>query len=277
MAIFHIVSKSQIALSVLMASTAITGDSLLRIAHHDTLRAISDSVTHGVIGGLSWLVVANHYDMKKGILDSLLCAFISSAIDVDHFIAARSFSIKARLFLSFTSRFFLIKRRAVTAKLSLMCSDAVKLPSRPFLHSTSLTISTCVCLLLLLQSIQLSASSHAHLERLVWLCITAFLSHHIRDGNRRGIWLWPLPFGPKYKMYSTPPIPKALYIGMLIFLPHIISFLYTPYSGDVLSSKGFVHWVHCSSGKMTQFQWPSSDWHSTHGELRQSGPVIFIS
>ena len=47
-----------------------------------------------------------------------------------------------------------------------------------------------------------------------WMIFGSFLSHHIRDGNRRGLWFW--PFG------STPPIPYNLYLTACMALPYFI-------------------------------------------------------
>nr|CAD7392037.1 unnamed protein product [Timema cristinae] len=55
------------------------------------------------------------------------------------------------------------------------------------------------------------------LVRIAWLVLAALLSHHIRDGTRRGLWMW--PFG------STPTIPYSLYVGAMMALPHIIGFV----------------------------------------------------
>lgn len=44
--------------------------------------------------------------------------------------------------------------------------------------------------------------------------VVAVISHHLRDGNRRGLWFW--PFG------STPPLPYWLYISCTVALPFFI-------------------------------------------------------
>jgi len=46
----------------------------------------------------------------------------------------------------------------------------------------------------------------------------AWLSHHVRDAVRRGMWFY--PFG------STPPLPKAVYLATIILLPLLMSILY---------------------------------------------------
>lgn len=54
-------------------------------------------------------------------------------------------------------------------------------------------------------------------QKVALLIFTAFLSHHIRDAHRRGIWF--CPFG------STPPISKWCYISITCLLPHVIYLL----------------------------------------------------
>jgi hypothetical protein len=49
--------------------------------------------------------------------------------------------------------------------------------------------------------------------------IIAFVTHHLRDANRRGIWF--APFG------STPPLPDFLYISLVLVTPYVIR-LITP-------------------------------------------------
>ena len=47
------------------------------------------------------------------------------------------------------------------------------------------------------------------------IALTAVLSHHIRDANRRGLWFW--PFG------STPPIvPDILYMTLISMIPLLV-------------------------------------------------------
>nr|CAD7259557.1 unnamed protein product [Timema shepardi] len=87
--------------------------------------------------------------------------------------------------------------------------DAVGLNSRPFLHCTSVPLTICVVVIVLSHVLGWST-----LVRITWLVLAALLSHHIRDGTRRGLWMW--PFG------STPIIPYSLYVGAMMALPHII-------------------------------------------------------
>lgn len=86
--------------------------------------------------------------------------------------------------------------------------DAMHLNHRPFLHCTSLVLAICV--LMWCYSYYMKSRC---LEQLAWMTVAAGISHHIRDGTRRGLWF--CPFG------STPPIPYNLYVGTLTVFPYI--------------------------------------------------------
>lgn len=51
-----------------------------------------------------------------------------------------------------------------------------------------------------------------------YMLMLAFTSHHIRDGNRRGLWLY--PFG------HTPPINKYIYVLLLSILPFFFGYFF---------------------------------------------------
>lgn len=81
------------------------------------IRALMDNSIHGMIGLGSWLLVS-YPSLSRELLIS---AFISSIIDIDHFIAAKSFRVQ----------------------------DAVSLQQRPFLHNSLLMIFINVGLFLI--------------------------------------------------------------------------------------------------------------------------------
>jgi hypothetical protein len=63
-----------------------------RVNRSDSLRALVDSCGHGTIAFLSWLAVAGLN--RRGVFESLLCAVFACAIDSDHFIMAKSSTLK---------------------------------------------------------------------------------------------------------------------------------------------------------------------------------------
>lgn len=96
----------QTYLTILLGSTAIAGDFLVERTKNKVQKAIFDNATHATIGGLSWFLLA--FSLKKSntksyhnfsdtlLFDTFLCTLISSFIDLDHFVAARSLQLKVR-------------------------------------------------------------------------------------------------------------------------------------------------------------------------------------
>ncbi|KAL5020477.1 hypothetical protein ScPMuIL_003369 [Solemya velum] len=102
------------------------------------------------------------------------------AIDLDHFVAAKSLRLK----------------------------DALSLTARPPLHSTTFVLATALSVWLLSYVFY-----DKPLKKLSLILAVAWLSHHARDGTRRGLWFQ--PFG------STPSLPMWLYMGTVSILPLI--------------------------------------------------------
>ncbi|XP_078577365.1 transmembrane protein 267-like [Branchiostoma floridae x Branchiostoma japonicum] len=174
--------KSTIS-SVLLGGFCVAADRALRwkpISHHTLLRALTDNSAHGLVGLWSWGIVCGART-RHNILQTLLCGLLASLVDADHFIAARSLQLK----------------------------DALTLPARPPFHATSLLLSTAFTIWVLLKIMDWKA-----LHLLPWICTVAWLSHHIRDGTRRGLWFPPIG--------STPPIPDWMYIGLIVLLPNVV-------------------------------------------------------
>jgi hypothetical protein len=70
---------------------------------HNTLsedvRAVVDNLTHGAIGLLTWHIVTAHLadlSFTARLSEVMLCGLLASAIDLDHFAAARSFRIQVQ-------------------------------------------------------------------------------------------------------------------------------------------------------------------------------------
>lgn len=145
----------------LLTVVPVIGDFLVSSSDNRLAKSLADNVTHGVIGFLTWLLVCVHYVHVSAyvlLVESIACGFAASAIDLDHFIAARSLSLE----------------------------DAVQLNSRPFLHCTSIPLLVFSLGVGIGYTLKYSA-----IKRYSWLLIAALLSHHIRDSTRWGLWLWP--------------------------------------------------------------------------------------
>ncbi|XP_075227402.1 transmembrane protein 267 isoform X1 [Lycorma delicatula] len=160
--------------------TAIIGDYLLKKFVRDLIRGIIDSTTHGIIGLLSWFIVTLHIRNRYSKYEIFCCGIFASLIDIDHFIKAKSFRLKHAMHLA---------------------------EVRPFLHCSSIPV-----LLLIFSTLINYIFKSNKILRYGWLLWTAFMSHHIRDANRRGLWFY--PFG------STPPLSSFSYICLILFLPY---------------------------------------------------------
>ncbi|XP_070592483.1 transmembrane protein 267 [Erythrolamprus reginae] len=148
------------------------------------LRALSDNMVHGIIGLWSWAIVIG-LKKKSDFTEVILAGFLSSVIDMDHFILAGSLSLKA----------------------------ALSLPQRPFLHCSTVIPVVCLVLKFIMHLLKLKDSWCF----LPWMMFISWTSHHVRDGIRHGLWI--CPFG------KTVPLPYWLYVAVTATLPHLCSFL----------------------------------------------------
>jgi len=131
------------------------------------------------------------------IMESFICGLVSSATDIDHFVAAENhFSLES----------------------------ATSLSSRPWMHRSSLALLVCVIVLLvsLLYGIW-------WMHSLSFMLLMAWSSHHLRDGLRRGISFYPFE--------SSPAIDYRLYILVILLLPIVVSYLFDLTGALVLTTK----------------------------------------
>ncbi|PSN55296.1 Transmembrane protein 267 [Blattella germanica] len=129
-------------------------------------RSVTDNLTHGFIAALTWMVVLTRLSklpLTSRLWEITLCGLLGSAIDLDHFAAAKSFKLQ----------------------------DARMLTSRPFMHCTSLPLAVFIAV-----SLPAYLYHWTSVQRLLWIMLAAILSHHIRDATRRGFWMWPFGSTP---------------------------------------------------------------------------------
>lgn len=81
-------------LSLAVAVTCVIGDNRLKAATNPVIKAAIDNATHGLVGFLTSLIVINVQADK--IYLAVACMAMSSFIDADHFIAARSLKLSVR-------------------------------------------------------------------------------------------------------------------------------------------------------------------------------------
>ncbi|VEN43758.1 unnamed protein product [Callosobruchus maculatus] len=153
-------------LIALLGLIAVVGDYLVKHTNLHLFQAVFDNTTHAIIGGLTWFIFCLKYknsNTLQSLAEVALCTIISSMIDLDHFVAARSLNLE----------------------------DATNLRYRPPLHCSTFPLLTCITLLLV--SYQLGMSS---LKRSTLIIFAAFFTHHVRDATRRGFWMYPFGSTP---------------------------------------------------------------------------------
>ena len=78
-------------LHLLLLGVCLLGDHLLLTLASPAARALADSATHAAVAALCWALVISSCSCWGQLL---LSGVLSSAIDVDHFILARSLHLK---------------------------------------------------------------------------------------------------------------------------------------------------------------------------------------
>lgn len=102
--VWFVASSAGLALFCLGADHAVFKweDKWFQLRHGVALRAVTDSLVHGLVGGWCWVNVlllrtSEGLTCMGGILQAVLCVVMATAIDLDHMIEARSLSIKVWL------------------------------------------------------------------------------------------------------------------------------------------------------------------------------------
>lgn len=90
-------------LTFLLCIVTIFGDYLVSYTKIHVFQAIFDNVTHGIVGGLSWFIFRINYksfSTRRTLIEVALTTLCASLIDLDHFVAARSFYLNVKHFLN---------------------------------------------------------------------------------------------------------------------------------------------------------------------------------
>ncbi|XP_053388142.1 transmembrane protein 267-like [Mercenaria mercenaria] len=188
-------------LEILLLIVCYLGDTLLQhpVVKQQFVVALTDSLTHGIVGGISWAIVCDLKFKKQECLECILCLVLAMLVDTDHFLSARSFSLKA----------------------------ALSLPARPPFHATTLVILVDITLVIVAAILK---SQNLILGAMIFT--TAWVSHHVRDGHRRGLWFY--PFG------ETAAIPKPLYLGIILAFPLLMKILHLFFDKQRLKDKTII-------------------------------------
>lgn len=208
--------NKRVIISICLVVICIFGDYLVELsANYRHVKAICDNLTHGLIGFFTALIILTELTISPTLREQLIlitaCAVSSSLIDVDHFIAAKSWHLKV---IPFFFQHLNINCNDTGCRFLFLCwfcfwQDATSLSKRPVLHCTTIPV-VATCLFYLLKGLK-------NFRINLWLAIVicAFLTHHTRDAARRGYWIY--PFG------STKPIPYVLYILCSVLIPFYFS------------------------------------------------------
>ena len=151
-------------------------------------------VGHGVVAGLQWLLASRlnqHLTSQDWVL-ACLCSLVSLGMDVDHFIAGGSLSMKA----------------------------AFNLQTRPFAHTVAFLVTVVFF-------VYLAASKGLLPAYTPLLVATAFGGHQLRDSTKRGFTWGPAALGsspltPYYTVYLPimALVPLLLSRGMSLINPN---------------------------------------------------------
>lgn len=204
--VMQLISKS-VALTAANGGICLLGDYLVDLNHESQIRkAICDNVTHAAVGFFSALVLileTNHRAAgTERIALLVMSVFVSSFIDIDHFLVAKSMQLSVIFLQKFT------RNENKILMMPFLLQRAVAIDRRPFLHFTTIPL---VLVILIVPLYQWLHSSRLNLWLSVLTC--AFLCHHTRDATRRGFTLW--PFG------TTKPLPYPLYIALVMIMPFL--------------------------------------------------------
>ena len=84
-------------LPYLLLGSICYGFDVIFLSVQDTfyLKAVVDNTAHGIIALVSWCIISE-IQTRKDLIDAIVCGITACGMDVDHFIAARSFKLQVR-------------------------------------------------------------------------------------------------------------------------------------------------------------------------------------
>jgi hypothetical protein len=98
----------------------------------------------------------------------------------------------------------------------MLFQDATSLINRPIFHCTTIPL---VLFLILMYTVRKNENLTLNLLVAMWIC--AFLTHHLRDATRRGLWIWPAA----QNSVLSKPVPYPLYILSVCLVPYLLNFV----------------------------------------------------
>lgn len=96
---WRLLTKSQVVLSICLGATCIFGDiSVSRNSDSRALKAICDNFTHALVGFFTAILILSglreHISAYDRLWMIIVCSCVSSWIDIDHFIVAKSWQLR---------------------------------------------------------------------------------------------------------------------------------------------------------------------------------------
>lgn len=89
-----------VLLELCLVTVCYVGDYLLFSSQDPVIKAVSDNLTHGLVGALSWTIItfSSSISVVSNIkihgLWILTAGLLSSGVDIDHFLAAHSLNLE---------------------------------------------------------------------------------------------------------------------------------------------------------------------------------------
>ena len=150
------------------------------------LHALADNGTHAAIGLVAWSIATYP---RLNLYQLVAMAILTSAVDLDHFVAAKSMQLH----------------------------EALSLPTRPFMHNSLTLVCINVSLGLLASVFATSTSQRRTLYTYTLMFFIAWFTHHLRDANRHGLW-----FGD---LYTTGKLSRPVYIALTVLTAWLARYL----------------------------------------------------
>jgi len=91
--LYGLVTARVLCVTATIPMLCICGDVYVQRCVSTWSRALSDSAVHAAVASVAWLAVTADQLTLFTLMQSGLCGLLSSAVDLDHFIAAGSLSL----------------------------------------------------------------------------------------------------------------------------------------------------------------------------------------
>lgn len=94
---FIAINKKKFTISVIIAAVALIGDKNSENQPNRLAAAFCDNLTHALIGAFTWIgmcVAKTSHPTLLYFIEIAVCGMFSSLMDLDHFLAAKSFHLK---------------------------------------------------------------------------------------------------------------------------------------------------------------------------------------